>query len=488
MRFTRSISLLLVIFVAGSGVFAGGIDSKAGGPKGQANGMGAKTGGIDPKDTRMLSQPAISADHIAFIYAEDLWVAAPDGSQPRRLTVSEGIESNPVFSPDGKMIAFSAQYDGNTDVYVVPVEGGIPRRLTWHPSADIVRGFTPDGKSVFFISQRNLFTTRYFQLFTVPVTGGPATQLEIPNAFYADFSPDGKSMAYTPFPDQFRQWKHYRGGAISTIRQFSFADKGATKIPQPDGGCNDVSPAWINNMIYFRSDRNGEFNLFSYDNAAKKLQQVTDFKDFPVLNISAGGGKVIFEQAGYLHIYDPATASTKKLTIGISADLLELRPRFAKGNKYIRWADISPTGARAVFDFRGDIVTVPAEKGDNRNITATTAVHEKTPSWSPDGASIAYFSDAGGEYKLHIRSQDGKGEPKVFKLTGTGFYSSPQWSPDGKKIAYVDNARDIFLLDIAGGSSRKIDADEFYAPGAFRYLFGDWSPDSKWIAYTKVTA
>ncbi len=474
MRLTRLISLLLSIFVAGSRVFAGGTE--------------AWVGSINPTDTRMLSQPAISSDHIAFIYAEDLWVAAPDGSQPRRLTVSEGIESNPVFSPDGKMIAFSAQYDGNTDVYVVPVEGGIPRRLTWHPSADIVRGFTPDGKSVLFISQRNLFTNRYYQLFTVPVTGGPATQLEIPNAFYANYSPDGGSMAYTPFPDQFRQWKHYRGGAIATIRQFSFADKSVAKIPQPDGGCNDVSPVWINNIIYFRSDRSGEFNLFSYDISAKKLQQLSDFKDFPVLNISSGGGKIIFEQAGYLHIYDPATSSTKRLTIGISADLLELRPRFAKGNKYIRWADISPTGARAVFDFRGDIVTVPAEKGDYRNITTTTAVHEKTPSWSPDGTSIAYFSDEGGQYKLYIRSQDGKGEPKVFKLNNTGFYSSPQWSPDGKRIAYVDNARELFLLDIAEGSSRKIDADEFYAPGDFRNLFGDWSPDSKWIAYTKVTA
>jgi tricorn protease len=443
---------------------------------------------IDTRDTRMLTQPAISADHIAFIYAEDLWVANPDGSQPRRLTVDEGIESNPVFSPDGKWIAFNGQYDGNVDVYIIPVEGGIPKRLTWHPSSDLVRGFTPDGKSVLFISQRNLFTNRYTQLFTVPVTGGPATQLEIPNAYYATYSPDGNSLAYVPTPDQFRQWKHYRGGGISHIWQFSFADKSITKIQQPDGGSNDVQPMWMNNMIYFRSDRNGEFNLFSYDISSKQIKQLTEFKDFPVLNASSGNGKIIFEQAGYLHIYDPATSTEKKLTIGIAADLLELRPRFAKGAKYIRGGDISPTGARAVFDFRGEIITLPAEKGDYRNITNTVAVHEKNPSWSPDGKSIAYFSDATGEYQLDIQSQDGKGDVRSIKLTGTGFYANPSWSPDSKKIAYVDNGRNLYLLDVASGAIKKIDADELYVPGPFRNIFNNWSPDSKWIAYTKVTS
>ena len=444
--------------------------------------------GIDTKDTRMLMQPAISADHIAFIYAEDLWVANLDGSQPRRLTVDEGIESSPMFSPDGKQIAFSAQYEGNTDVYVIPVEGGVPKRLTWHPAADAVRGFTPDGKSVLFASQRVTFTNRYAQLFTVPVTGGPATQLEIPNAYYSTYSPDGKGMAYTPVPDAFKQWKHYRGGQITNIWLFSFADKSIVKIPKPEGGCNDTQPMWMGNTVYFRSDRNGEFNLFSYDIASKEIKQLTDFKDFPVLNASCGNGKVIFDQAGYLHIYDLAAGTQKKLTIGIAADLLELRPRFAKGAKFIRSADISPSGARVVFDFRGEIVTVPAEKGDYRNITNTTAAHEKFPVWSPDGKSIAYFSDASGEYQLDIQSQDGKGEVKSFKLTGTGFYANARWSPDSKKIAYVDNGRELFVLDIATGVIKKIDADELYVPGPFRDIFSNWSADSKWIAYTKVTA
>jgi len=442
---------------------------------------------INTKDTRMLSQPAISANHIAFIYAEDLWVANLDGSQPRRLTVDEGIEANPAFSPDGSLIAFSAQYDGNIDVFVIPVEGGIPKRLTWHPAADIVKGFTPDGKSVLFTSTRFASNGRYSQLFTVPVTGGQETELEIPNAYHAIYSPDGKYMAYTPIADAFKQWKNYRGGSATTIWLFSFADKSIVKIPKTAGGSNDAGPMWMNNTVYFRSDRNGEFNLYSYDVSSKAIKQLTSFTDFPVLNASSGNGKIIFEQAGYLHLFDTATGTTKKLTIGIAADLLELRSRFASGGRYIRSGGISPTGSRAVFDFRGDIITVPAEKGDYRNITSTTAAHEKYPSWSPDGRWIAYFSDASGEYRLDIKAQDGIGEAKSFKLNGTGFYAYPRWSPDGKQIVYTDNGRSLYVLTVADGAIKKITSDDLYVPGAFRDMFGDWSPDSKWIAYTQVT-
>ena len=442
--------------------------------------------GIDTKDTRMLAQPAISQNHIAFIYAEDLWVANVDGTQPQRLTVDEGIESSPMFSPDGKTIAFSAQYDGNIDVFTVPVEGGIPRRLTWHPGSDQVKGFTNDGKSVFFISQREVFTNRYAQLFTVPLSGGLPEKLDIPNANHAVYSPDGKRMAYNPLYDAFKQWKNYRGGTESNIWILSFADQAVVKIPKPEGGSNDAGPMWIGNTIFFRSDRNGEFNLYAYDVAAKSTKQLTDFKDFPVINASAGNGKIIFEQAGYLHYFDPVTAETKRIKVGIAADLLELRPRFVKGGNYIRSADISPSGARAVFDFRGDILTVPAEKGDARNLTVTTSAHEKYPAWSPDGKSVAYFSDASGEYQLYIKSQDGKGEAKPYKLNGTGFYAFAKWSPDSKKMSFVDNGRNLYILDVAAAAIKKIDSDELYVPGPFRDLASDWSADSKWLAYTKV--
>ncbi|MEJ7586841.1 MAG: hypothetical protein WKI04_04700 [Ferruginibacter sp.] len=447
----------------------------------------AYASGIDTRDTRMLAQPAISANHIAFIYAEDLWVANADGTQPRRLTVDEGVESNPAISPDGSMIAFNAQYDGNTDVYIVPVEGGIPTRLTWHPGADMVRGFTPDGKNIMFISRRAVFTNRYFQLFTVPVSGGFPVQLEIPNAFHASYSPDGKSIAYTPLFEAFRQWKHYRGGSISNICLFTFQDKSVVKIPQPAGGCNDTEPMWMGDKVYFLSDRNGEFNLFCYTLSSKDVKQLTTFNDFPVTNMSGGGGKIILEQAGYLHTFEITAALPKKLTVGIAADLLELRSRFVKGGKYIRNGTISPSGSRAVFDFRGEIMTVPAEKGDARNLTNTPGVHEKYPAWSPDGKSIAYFSDASGEYALHITAQDGKGEARSIQLKGTGFYAHIKWSPDSKKLCYVDNGRNLYIMDIATGNSKKIAADDLYVPGAFREQFGDWSSDSKWVVYTQVT-
>ncbi|PST84160.1 peptidase S41 [Pedobacter yulinensis] len=447
----------------------------------------AFAGAIDAKNTRMLSQPAISSRHVAFIYAQDLWVAQTDGSQPQRLTVSSGSESNPYFSPDGKTIAFSAQYDGNTDVYIIPVEGGVPRRLTWHPGNDIVKGFSPDGKSVLFSSPRAASNNRYSQLFTVPLAGGQEVQLKIPNAFHATYSPDGKFMAYTPIADAFRQWKNYRGGSIANIWLFSFADNSIVKIPQPAGGCNDTGPMWMGNTVYFRSDRNGEFNIFAYDLSSKAIKQLTFFKDFPVMNASSGNGKIIFEQAGYLHSLDPASAVAQKLTIGIAADLLELRERFATGSSYIRSTDISPSGSRAVIGFRGDILTVPAQKGDYRNVTQTTGAHEKYPAWSPDGRWIAYFSDASGEYRLHLKAQDGKGAVKDFKLEGSGFFAYPKWSPDGKLISYVDNARNLYVLTVADGRIRKVASDEVYTPGAFHDMASDYSPDSKWLAYTVIT-
>lgn len=442
--------------------------------------------GIDTKDTRMMSQPAISNDHIAFIYAEDLWIANPDGSQPMRLTVDEGVESNPCFSPDGKTIAFSAQYDGNTDVFIIPAQGGVPTRLTWHPGDDIVRGFTPDGANVLFVSQRMVFSTRYTQFFLVPLKGGFPTQLEIPNGWTASYSADGQRMAYNPLGPAYLQWKDYRGGMISYIWIYTFSDHSVVKIPQPQEGCNDTDPMWVGGKIYFNSDRNGEFNLFSYDVETADIKQLTSFKDFPIIKASPGKGKIILEQAGYLHIYDINSSATKKLVIGISADLLELRPRFVQGASYIRRVDISPTGARVAFDFRGDIVTVPAEKGDPRNITLTTGAHENSPSWSPDGKSIAYFSDASGEYALHIKPQDGKGDQKILKLTGTGFYAFPTWSPDSKKICYTDNGRNMYMIDIESGAVRKIDSDEIYSPGAFRRIINDWSSDSRWVLYTKM--
>ncbi|MBO2543005.1 PDZ domain-containing protein [Salegentibacter sp. BDJ18] len=442
---------------------------------------------INKEDTRLLSKPAMSDSQIAFIYAEDLWVANKDGSSPNRLTVDDGIESNPVFSPDGSLIAFNAEYDGNTDVYVVPTNGGVPERLSWHPGSDLVRGFTPDGSAVLFGSQRSVFTNRYMKLFEVSVKGGQVKELEIPNAFWADYSDDGKYIAYTPLFEAFNQWKYYRGGTASRIWIYNTKDHSVTEIPKPESGSNDTRSQWLRDKVYFRSDRNGEFNLYSYDMNSKEITQHTNFKDFPVLDLSAGKEEIIFEQAGYLHTYNPESDTTEKIEVGIATDLLELRPRFVKGDEYIRSASVSPTGARVVMDFRGEIVTVPAEKGDVVNITETSGVHEQDPVWSPNGKFIAYFSDESGEYALHVQDQSEQEEVKKFKLDGAGFYAYPKWSPDSKKISFVDNGRNLYVLNIDSGKVTKVSQDERYIPGVFRDLFGSWSHDSNWISYTIVT-
>jgi len=443
--------------------------------------------GININDTKLLSQPAVSKDHIAFVYAGDLWISNRDGGNVHRLTSDEGIESNPIFSPDGKLITFNAQYDGNTDVYIVPAAGGIPKRLTYHPSSDNVCDFTPDGSSVLFRSSRSVFTNRYSQLFTISIEGGFPQKLKIPNAFKATYSPDGKRMAYTPLGERFGQWKNYRGGTVSTIWLYTIADYSVEKIPQPEGRCNDTDPMWIGNKIYFRSDRNGEFNLFSFDTGTKDINQLTHYNDFPILDSSLGNGKIIYEQGAFLHLFSPGNGQSERLKIGVAADLLELRPRYVSGSRYVRDASISPSGARAVFEFRGEIITVPAKEGDPRNLTKTTGVHERSPAWSPDGKSIAYFSDESGEYEIHIQPQDGKGDIKKFKLNGSGFYANLFWSPDSKKITFTDNGRSLYWIAVDSGSIKKIVTNYHFGVGAFGLINGVWSPDSKWIAYAQHT-
>ncbi len=439
---------------------------------------------INTTDTRFLNQPAIGGGHIAFVYADDLWVADADGTSPRRLTSDEGVEANPVFSPDGEWIAFDAEYDGNTDVYIVPVAGGIPTRLTWHPYDDTVCSFTPDGSEVLFRSARDVFTRRYTQFFTVPVVGGFPQRLDLPNGVKASYSPDGTRLAYTPLREAFRQWKNYRGGTVTTIWLYTFADHATTRIPQPPGRSNDTDPMWIGNRVYFISDRSGEFNLFSFDPASGAVEQLTRFTDFPIVDPSYGDGLIVFERAATLHTFNVETGAVEDLQVGIATDLQELRPRYVDGTDFIRAADISPSASRAVFEIRGEIVTVPAEKGDPRNVTLTTGAHERGPAWSPDGASIAYFSDASGEYELAVAPQNGKGEVSTYALTGTGFYNGLSWSPDSKKIAYEDNGRNLYVIDLPSREITKIGQEPIYNSGEFGFMAPVWSPDSAWIAYT----
>ncbi len=456
--------------------------------------LAAPAAAIDVHDTRLLSQPALSAGHVAFVYAGDLWLAerGPGPLRARRLTSHAGRELAPRFSPDGTTLAFSAEYDGNVDVYLVPVEGGTPRRLTWHPGDDEVLDFTPDGSAVLFRSQRASHTRRFHQLFTVPVEGGFPDRLPIPNAFKAAYSPDGAKIAYVPVREAFNQWKHYRGGTVARIWIYDVADHSVIEVPQPEGRSNDTDPMWIGSKVYFRSDRDGEFALYSFDPASGAVTRhgvaSAENADFPVAGASASRGDsagIVYEQAGYLHLFDPVAATSAKLTIGVAADLIETRPRYASGRDWMRSVDLSPSGSRAVLGFRGEIVTVPAKKGDPRYLTRTPGAHERDPVWSPDGRRIAYFSDASGEYELHVADQDGKGEIEIYELGGAGFYEDPKWSPDGTKLSYLDNSKSVYWLDLKTRKATKVSSDVLYGP-AYR-PHHTWSPDSRWLAATRTT-
>ena len=436
---------------------------------------------VDTSDTLMLREPSVSADHIAFVYDQDLWVADRAGGAARRLTTAEGEEMNPVLSPDGSVIAFTANYDGNLDVYTMPTAGGPATRLTWHPETDLVRGFTPDGSAVLFQSWRNVHTRRYRDLHTVPLTGGMPTRLPVPHGFRAAISPDGKRIAYTPHGEPFSQWKHYRGGTQSRIWIMDLTDYSVEEVPKPDGGSNDTDPSWVGDTLYFASDRDGEFNLYAYQSGGS-VTRLTHYDDFPVITPRAGAGAVIFEQAGRLHLFEPASGTTTALAIGVGADLRERRGRWSKGSEWLRNAHPSPDGKRAVVEFRGEIVTVPAEKGDPRNLTASAAVHDRYPAWSPDGGRIAYFSDAGGEWGLHVVDQAGDGEAKRHEIDGAGFYQDPLWAPDGGSIAFRDNALALWIFDLESGEATRVAQEPVYTPIVTTSY--SWSPDSRWLAYT----
>ncbi len=449
-------------------------------------GLGATAASAqDANDTRLLSQPAISADHIAFVYDTDLWLADRDGSNARRITTHPGNEGVPRFSPDGQWLAFTGEYDGNADVFVVSVAGGAPQRLTWHPSADVVRDWTPDGSAVLFLSQRESFTNRYAQLFTVPVSGDQPTKLPVPNAFKASFSGNGERIAYTPLSEAHNQWKNYRGGRTSRIWLYDRDDHEVVEVPQPEGRSNDTDPLWFGGTVYFTSDRNGEFNLFSYDEGSGGVTQLTRYDDFPVLNASAGDGVIIYEQGGYLYTFDPASGQDTRLSVAAPADLMETRPRWASGRQFLRNYHISPTGARAVFEFRGDIVTVPEKKGDHRAITSSSAAHDRSPVWSPDGNQIAWFSDASGEYQLMVAPQDGSVEPRAYDVEGAGFYEDPKWSPDGNYISYSDNSWSLYYIELESGETTRVFSEGQYGPR--KRVDHAWSPDSRWIAHTRTT-
>ncbi len=435
---------------------------------------------IDTGDTLMLTDPATNGREVAFSYAGDLWICPVEGGAARRLTSYAGQESSPRFSPDGQTIAFSGEYDGNVDVYVMPAAGGEPQRLTWHPGEDRVQGWTPDGEAVLFTSARGVHTRRWTQLLRIGLDGGLPEALPAPSVDEGCLDATGRLLAYNPIRQAFREWKNYRGGTASRIWVLDLQDLKVDQVAQPEGRCNDVAPMWVGGDLYFLSDRDGEFNLFV--RRGDGVERLTTHEEFPIQHASAGGGLIVYEQAGRLHLFDPATGASRPLRIGVAADLVETRPRWIEGAEWVRNADVSPSGARAVLEFRGEIVTLPAEKGEPRNLTASPGVHDRSPVWSPDGARIAWFSDEGGEYALHVAAQDGRGERRTYVLGGAGFYDDPRWSPDGRKLSFTDNSWTLYWLDLDSGRVTRVDQEQLYGP--FKGLEHAWSPDSRWLAYT----
>jgi len=429
----------------------------------------------------LFQKPALSRTQVVFVYAGDLWIVDRAGGDARRLTTDVGTETDPYFSPDGSMIAFTGQYDGNTDVFVVPATGGVPKRLTYHPGADVVVGWTPDGKQVLFRSSRNSYS-RFLRLFTIPVSGGFPTEVPLTQATEGSYSPDGTQMAYVPLPRAFLVWKHYRGGQAAPIWIAKLSDSSIEKVPREKS--NDFSPMWIGNRVYFLSDRNGPVSLFAYDTGTKRVSQVLNNTGLDIKSASAGPGGIVYEQFGSLHLFDLNSGREQKLNITLAGDLPGVRARFERVGSQIAAGAISPTGARAVFQARGEIFTVPAEKGDPRNLTNSSGVAERDPAWSPDGKWIAYFSDESGEYVLHLSNQTGQGEVRKISLgSPPSFFYSPVWSPDSKKIAFHDKRLNVWYLDLDKGTPVKVDTDLYDHPE--RSLDPTWSPDSKWIAYTK---
>jgi len=442
--------------------------------------------------TRLLRRPTVSRDSVAFEYAGDLWAVPRSGGQARRLTATPGVESAPRFSPDGSQIAFTATVAGNTDVYVTPATGGDPRRLTYHPGLDQVRGWTPDGRRVIFASDRTSAPQQaYFRLWAIGLEGGLPEPLPMPRAFSGAHSPDGRRIAYEEISTAFipvwheaSQWRHYRGGRTHPIRVMTLADHSVEKLPWNNS--NDTDPMWVGNTVYFLSDRNYTVNLFAYRADTKRVTQLTNHDDFDIMNASAGPDAIVYEQAGYIHLFDTKTGQARRLNIEVTGDLAWARPQFKKVAGMIRSAALSPSGVRAAFEARGEIFTVPAEKGDYRNLTQSHGAHDRSPVWSPDGSQLAWLSDANGEYQLMIGEPTGVTKPRVIPLPSTAFFSAPAWSPDGTQILLQDNHLNLWTLEVANGRAAKIDTDTYADPG--RQFDATWSPDSRWIAYSKSLA
>ncbi|MBN1925673.1 MAG: PD40 domain-containing protein, partial [Prolixibacteraceae bacterium] len=444
------------------------------------------------EEARLLRFPAIMGDQIVFTYAGDLYTVNADGGTARRLTSDIGFEMFARFSPDGKQIAFTGQYDGNTEVYTIPAEGGIPKRLTHTATLgrdlisdrmgpnNIVMCWTPDGKDIVFRSRKQTFNDFKGQLFTVSPDGGLSTELPLAEGGFCSYSPNGKKLAFNRVFREFRTWKYYRGGMADDVWVFDFDTKEVTNIT--NNLAQDIFPMWAGNEIFFLSDRDRIMNLFVYNTETGETSKVTNFTEYDCKFPTIGGENIVFENGGYIYKLNVNDKTPVKVPVTIANDFVYARNEIKTAIKQIRSADLSPNGERVVFSARGEVFSVPSDKGITYNLTQTAGVHERNAVWSPDGKYIAYLSDQSGEFEIWVQNQDGS-EParKVTKDADT-YYFDIAWSPDSKKILWSDRKLRLRYADIESGKITEV----FQARYGLVYSYS-WSPDSKWIVFSKPT-
>jgi len=434
---------------------------------------------VAAQDSRLLRQPAISAEHIAFTYGGDLWIVERSGGEARRLTATPAVISEPHFSPDGRRIAYTSAETGVPQVHVIGVEGGAPVRLTWYPSPSQARGWSPDGSQVLYASGRETAPSTYSRLWTVPAGGGPSTLLPAPFGFQGAFSPDGRRVAVEPTRKWDPEWRGYRGGQNVPLVLLDLDSLEEVLLPGERSA--DTHPVWMDGTVYFLSDRDWATNVWSYDVASGELAQLTFEAEVDVKYLSGGDGMLVYEHDGWIHTLDPRTGAAERVSITVRGDFPWARVRWVDASSTISAAGLSATGQRAVMEARGEIFTVPVEHGSARNLTRSDSAADRAPVWSPVGDSVAWFSDAGDGYRLLIASQDGLGEARSIDIGASKMAWNPSWSPDGSRIAFMDDRARVQVVEVATG--RVITADLGSDSNDRTSMRPVWSPDSRWLAY-----